>query len=355
MTKVLMLGQQTSMAYSFVADASEIRTSAPRFNLRGFPEWESPKVEDYNAPVFGVSISEAVFKLLQNPGLSALATKLGVRLPHYQFDVFCQSKASKIQPLIDECRSRGLDVSKLETFVGAVKSLDASSINSMNDWDNFLTSQRIAKDWRNRLHYDHMLGLFFDNEKTDLAQLKEIRNSPAPCKTGENPETLENYSMRWLGKCLNLWVLKGCLTDIVNTICAMLGADDPHQLNETQLTTLVDKFADLLIDVKEVGGTTGTLEWLWLPDIVMMDAEGDDCVAWVLCLYLANLTSRNMKTYVQLPQDGQTIEVDVGGKKVAKTVDFSVVSRNLGKNPDVVVFRDPDSRNISALASYHGL
>lgn len=347
MAKVLMLGQQTEMAHLLVQGAGEIRASAPKFNLRGVEKWNDGSVKNYDASVFGVRIAEAVHQLLQTPGIVALAQEMSVKLPEYQFDTFCQSKANKILPLVDECRKRGLNVDKLEAYIKAVQKLDKSSITSLADWDAFLKEQGIPADWSSRLHYDHVLGLLVD---VDERTAKEIRKTPAPCKAGDRPEDLERFSFRWLSKCLNLWTLKGCLTDVVNTICAMLGADDPHQLNEAQLVTLVSKFASSL---KEIGGSHD-LSWLWLPDIVLMDAEGDDCVAWVLCQYLCGLAGKKLRTHVQLPYDGEC-QVEKDGKREMRPTSYTQLSFALGKHPGTIVFRDQDSKNGSALASFHGL
>jgi hypothetical protein len=347
MAKVLMLGQQTEMAHLMVQGASEIRTSAPKFNLRGLEKWKADNIKNYDAAVFGVSISESVHKLLQNPAIVELAREMNVRLPAYQFDTFCQSKATKIRPLIEKCREWGINADKLESFVEAVIKLTPDDIKSMDDWESFLAEHGIDSDWRSRLHYEKVLSLFLCTEEKNLTCLREYA---APVKAGEKPETLENYSVRWLSKCLNLWTLKGCLTDIVNTICAMLGADDPHQLNETQLVTLVSKFAESLS--KESGGDVPNLSWLWLPDIVLMDAEGDDCVAWVLLRYVCGL--KTLRTIIQLPCDGE-FNVEKGGKRVPVAIDFAPLSLALGLNQNTIVFRDQDSKNGSALASFHSL
>jgi len=313
---VLMLGQQTAAMSQYIPSGECVRASSPAFNVRGESGWAALTVEPYDASVFGVSITHAINDLLETKIVSETCREMGIRIPRYEFDVYVQKNVSKVTSLVGACRSRGLmhSADHIERFVHAVSNLLPQHIQSMADWEQFLSEQNIAKDWKGRIHQDKVGGLFGLNE--------------------ENIRSLgKTYEFKWLSRCLNLWVVKGCKTDIVNTICAILNTGNPKGLTESQLVILIKKFTHILTHPEFI---TGNTSWMWIPSTVIHDAESDDCISWVLCIILNRIQGTPMKTIVQLPCHS----------------DLNVVARFFGQHKDVFVVRDPHSKNAKALRDY---
>merc|ERR1712064_36698 len=150
---------------------------------------------------------------------------------------------------------------------------------------------------------------------------------------------LEQFSLRWLGKALTGFKPKGCLTDLVNLLFAMENKEPKKDMPEREI---VQTIKDVDQKIKKL---TEQPQDLWIPDILMHDAENDDMLCWVLLDFIRNkMDLKKLKVHIQLP------ESDKLSNK------FETLERHwkdLGEN--VTTFKDVNSRNEAALIHNFGL
>merc|ERR1712136_611923 len=96
---------------------------------------------------------------------------------------------------------------------------------------------------------------------------------------------LEQFSLRWLGKALIGFKPKGCLTDLVNLIFAMESIEPNKDMPEREIVETIKLFAE---KIKGPFHRKTALQNLWIPDMLMYDAENDDMLCWVLLDFIRN-------------------------------------------------------------------
>ena len=132
-------------------------------------------------------------------------------------------------------------------------------------------------NYEENLSFDRMLSVFgVDNATTAAIQAHEISE-----KKDGTVETsfLEQFSLRWLGKALIGLKPKGCLTDLVNLIFAMESKEPNKDMPEREIVETFKLFAE---KIKAPFHRETALQNLWIPDMLMHDAENDDMLCWVL-------------------------------------------------------------------------
>jgi len=306
--------------------ASEIKFSLPPFNNAGRLEFPT-KVQRINAPAFGPNISNAVLNMYKSPEMKSLADRLNVHVPPNTLNKFIQGKMSKVHDMIRHCRetseiadSSAAATQRLSQFVEEFEALDGASISSMSDWDAFV-DRHVAPGWKARMHFDHLLGNFgFEKEVADT-----VRRATFTREDGETV-TFEAHACRWLGKALGAYGPEGCLVDVVNLVFAMT-SEDPEGLSDVDIADRIDAFYRR-VDAKDTAS-------LWIPTHFFMDAELDDCLAWVLLERVLDGLEPRLSVLIQLPACGA----------------FDAVAKLWEGRPGCEIWRDPDSRNAGPLSS----
>ncbi len=300
MTRVLCTLQKTKTAsielLKLVGPNADIRCSNPPFNNRHLPEWDAVS-ENVDTPVYGTDIPKQINRLLQHRTFVAHCQSTGVKLPVWGVSTFCQSKIGAVFDLAEALDKRGHDTARLRRFAHDVAALDPDDIKNVDDWSKFLEYHGVSDDWESKLHFDQVGHLF------------GVYDSAIPSK-----------SYRWLSKIVALWSLQGCLADVVNTICIVLGRH--HDLGGVEVGQLIRTFAE---NLRPDGDHTG---W-WIPDVLAEDEEGDDVFTRGILTYL----NPQLRVLIQLPP----------GPK------FDPIEKRLVRPKGCTVFRDPDSRNGKAI------
>lgn len=151
----------------------------------------------------------------------------------------------------------------------------------------------------------------------------------------KDTNTLEQHSLRWLGKALVGFKPKGCLTDLVNLLFAMERKEPKKDMPEREI---VQTIKDVHQKIKKL---TEQPQALWIPDILLHDAENDDMLCWVLLDFIRDtLKLEPLEVHIQLP-DSDKFEGLVDGWK------------KLGEH--VTAFKDVNSQNEAALLHNFGL
>merc|ERR1712032_495930 len=154
--------------------------------------------------------------------------------------------------------------------------------------------------------------------------------------------TLEEYALRWLAKCFKGYAPIGCLTDVVNLSFAILGK--PPATNPDEHVALA-----AMQEMKEKASSKDIYN-IWLPTHLMMDAEYDDCLCWLLLEYLHRLKNTELEVLIQLPANAEAAEPDEMEGIVTHIQ--HVASRTAtsdAKHSRIQIFRDRESGNAKAL------
>ena len=175
-------------AVCFAAPDAEHKASMPPFNCRdpAIMTTEPPLWTTYNVPVFGVKIPATVMNRVLTPEVRTIAAELQLPLPHNELDPFLQSKAPKIRLLVSAAQLRddcGEAVIRLSNFVDEFEALDGESISSPDAWDEWIRQFLLIpakEDWRDRLHFDHVLSLFGFSRAAADALRSNVKPKPKP-------------------------------------------------------------------------------------------------------------------------------------------------------------------------------
>jgi len=300
----------------------------------------------FDVPVFGLRIREAAMALLI-PEVRQLAVNHGLPLPQREVDVFLQQKVAKCWPLIESARTTSNCDPKateaLERFVRSFEALDPATIESPEDWDTFVRSfvtLEPGEDWRELLHFEHVLSLFGFDQSTALA----LRHQTAG---GNGEQTLEQVSLRWLSKCLGAYGPKGCFGDIVNLAYAVLGRDPEEAMSESATCNVLEEFGVVLRraakEEEEGCSGGGAFAALWMPTHLVHDAESDDIMTLAVLEYMHQVAGTELQVLLQLPEDPAFDGV------------ADRLSAGSGTSSRCQVYRDPESGNGTAVASHFGL
>merc|ERR1712194_544468 len=254
-------------------------------------------VRVYNVPAYGPNISNAVMEIFAVADIRSLAESLQIPIPPYTLSKFIQDKMVKVLDMVQHCRDspeiarNNADATqKLKVFVDEFQGL-GPSIKNVSDWEAFV-NRHAKPGWQAKMHFDHLLDNFgFEKEASDL-----LRKTIFEKEDGEKV-TFEQHAFRWLGKALAAYGPEGALTDVVNLIFAMTG-ENFDGLADMQIAGRIRSFKRR-IETKDLSG-------LWIPKYFFMDAETDDCLAWILIHHIWQLkkgATSELKVLIQLPQN----------------------------------------------------
>merc|ERR1712113_1163132 len=251
-----------------------LRASMPPFNKPRRGVVLPALTEMYEVPVFGLRILSSIMKLFELPEVVQLAQSLDVEIPEYCVANFVQGKMGKVFKLIEVARRRpdcasgtnAKAVDRLSRFVGDFQKLKSSEIGSAAEWERFV-NKYADEGWMDRLHFDHLLLNFgFQLETSKDLQSTEIDDMD---RDGSIKKvTLEQYSLRWLGKAFAGYNVPGCLTDVANLVFAMRGAPPTEKLAELEIVEIISSVTQK-VKAKDFSG-------LWVPTHMIHDAEVDD-------------------------------------------------------------------------------
>ena len=162
--RVFVSGQTTKEVHKLVlaTPSAEVRVSATPLNVKNHAPL--PGDTHYDIPCFG-RIPTVALSLI-NDAMKADAQELSTKVPGFVIDKFVQTKMKKVHTMVSECPKVVTDgdsqsaFSRLDNFAGAFENLDPASIQSAEAWSQFV--QRHVEDpkWQEKLHFDHVLGLF---------------------------------------------------------------------------------------------------------------------------------------------------------------------------------------------------
>jgi hypothetical protein len=289
----------------------------PQFNIAKRPKtWVN--LEEYNVPTFGPNVASAVVRLLASvPELATLYRKYGAFKPiTMDFDDFAISKkADEVGFVIQYLRglstvekgaefAQGVDEAaiNLTAFIENAKALYAKQKKNISatQWCEMLSELKIADDFRNRLHFNKVVGLFTSNQDV----VDTLASSRLP-----DGKFFNETSTRWISNMIYPFRPSGPLCDIVNMVFAVMGEAVPANVDGVDffVTNMIDTFTRSLV---EFGNQSPLIKRSF--DTIVLDGEIDDMLSLALLEYLFG----QIKVFVQLPTKGKVI------KKV-KAVDYA--------------------------------
>ena len=313
--RLYVCAQQTALLQTQLADLigdrsviGPINAALPPFNVRGGVVMRAETVK-FNAPVFGPAISNATMSVFGGEEMSALASELGVKIPHYELSAFVQKKSKKVRVLVKAAKARAdcqsganaAAVARLEAFVEAFGALDVRSVGSLAEWRSFVDGHVCNPgEWETKLHFRHVLTACFGFEDATSEALRATEHEEKDEKTGKvEVSTLEHYSVRWLSKGLGAYGPVGCLGDAVNLVLAMQNEAQPEDVSEVALVSALERMKSALDEPSE-------LRSLWVPTHLAHDCETDDTLSWLLLERVRLLRGEGApKVLVQLPPDAR--------------------------------------------------
>jgi hypothetical protein len=202
----------------------------------------------------------------------------------------------------------------LELFSIFISKNFQDPVMSFRAWDDMLSKELNKKDWKDNLH-----------------RTKVLLNFGATPEENQKVITIHLRKLEWLSKFLMAYKIKGCLTDIVNLVMAMM----PHQTlpeTEAEVVSLVSKFTEKL--------RKSDISDLWIPDLIVHDAEMDDMFCWAILRAVKMIQKEaHLTIVVQLHPN------------VPDEILFHIKSllRYRHNNPKNQVFADGDSKNLLAI------
>jgi len=287
-------------------------------------------VERINVPAFGPSITNAVMGIFQSDEMKGIASRLGLTIPCYSLDKMIQEKMPKVRDMIKYCDEtpeiasrNAAAIRKLEQFVEEFEALSEASIKGVSDWEAFV-GRHVKPGWQTKLHFDHLLSNFgFEEAASNTIRRAQFTKEDGKVSFGQ-------HSFRWLSKALSGYKPQGALTDVVNLVFALTG-DSYDGLDDIQIAEKIGALGAKLC------ASEGVTANLWIPTYFFMDAETDDCLAWVLAECICKRNKKKLHVLIQLPTD----------------TEFDELAAKWMKVPGCEVWRDPDARNASALKKCH--
>jgi hypothetical protein len=315
---------------------AEVKASTCKFNTAQRPVQD--KVRGVDVPCFG-SILGALAEMMLDDIFKDLFSTLGNERPSYQLDTFVQKKMGKVIQMCDiaadtfKVEGPNKDAfNKVREFADGFAKLDPKTVPTAADWKKWI-GQYVPDNYEDNLSFDRMLSIFGVDDATAAAiRAHEISEE----KDGKvETSVLEQSSLRWLGKALVGFKPKGCLTDLVNLIFAMESKEPNKDMPEREIVETIQNFH------QKIKGQKTALQNLWIPDMLVHDAENDDMLCWVLLDFIRDkMRLDRLKVHIQLPESDK----------------FETLERrwkDLGEN--VTTFKDVNSRNEAALLHNFGL
>jgi len=332
--------QQTELLhdkYAELADDNMVAiASTCKFNItqKSVPQG----VQGRDVPCYG-SIPNALAEMMLDDVFQKYFKRLQAERPSYTLDSFVQKKMGKVTQMCNlattELKVRGPDkdaFDKVRLFADAFAKLDPKTVTTEAQWKQWV-SQYVPDDYQDNLSFDRMLSNFGVDDDTARAVREHEITEEKDGKKDTN--TLEQHSLRWLGKALTGFKPKGCLTDLVNLLFAMERKEPKKDMPEREI---VQTIKDVHQKIKKL---TEQPQDLWIPDILMHDAENDDMLCWVLLDFIRDtLKLKPLEVHIQLPYSDKFDGLVDGWKK-------------LGEH--VTAFKDVNSLNEAALLHNFGL
>jgi len=333
-------GQSTVRVHNMVRDmvthdtkGSDIRVSATPFNTKNRERLE--KAKPYNIPCFG-GIPSAALSVF-NDEMKTDSKQLSFKFPGYVVDKFVQSKMTKVRTMVTDCQMEFTDdvssyaFERLGRFADAFEQLPPDSIHDPKEWSSFVQGHVEDPKWQEKLHFDHVLGLFGFTDDVS-AKIRQRKYKEKNKKGEEEESTFEQFGVRWLSKALSGFKPDGCMTDVVNLVYAMTGEPPEKDPTEQDVIRKLENFGKLLRQC-----SASTFRDVWVPEKLLHDAEADDMLVWVLLRYVHEKMGSTLEVRVQLPDDTRFDEKKNCWEKLSLTN----------------VFKDPDSQNLDALLKFH--
>lgn len=185
--------------------------------------------------------------LTQGEEIRSLARELNLTIPSWGLQRIVQSKAWKVRVLVEAART--LDDSQVEPnasaltrlagFIDAFEAISPDDIDGPAAWASFV-SRYAEEGWKGRLGFDLLLQNFgfessFARRLRSMEHVVKVGGTEGGIEGGgEERQTLEQFSMRWLSKALAGYNVNGCLADLVNLMFAMSNTPPPSE--EGQVT-----------------------------------------------------------------------------------------------------------------------
>jgi hypothetical protein len=340
---VLVTGQQTlpmqNRLQEIIQDDSNVlmKTSFPRFNsvplLRPpfsnniAQRYMADTVIDINAPFYTGRQYQESAGFFDFPFVRDAASILEYQLPAKVISGILQKKSQKLLAAMATAQELAYDENKPQfpiSNIDAIKSVEVFTRNYMkltNDdmpniptfyafVDNHVIESRKNGQWMQYQHFDTVLSNFgvdenFESAFTDLDVIYSEKTGSFEIQDGPDEANADIKKMRfdgirWLAKIMGFgYGLDGCVTDVGNCVTAMqIDFDPSNGINEEDsfkhLSDLTDRFR------KVEKGITDFSD-LWIPTHLIMDAELDDDLTWILLKAIAWQQETTLHTYVQLP------------------------------------------------------
>ena len=287
-----------------------------------------------NIPVYGSGMLKKIMELLHFKPFKDFLKCNKIKIPDFAFESFLQGKINKIQTLIDYAKTDQKykndkiylnAISNLQNFITDFGNLEVDDIKNLEDWKNFLGKYDI--EYGSSVHFENLLGYFgFSNETSlHLRNINHVFIDKGETKT----KTLEEYSLRWLGKILCAYKPLGCFVDIISLIFVMM-SESHENISEEETIQVIDRFVNLI--------KKSDFKNLMIPTHIIHDSENDDVLVWGLLSYIHNFKNSKLNVLVQLPTD-----------PIYDIIDLNYKSKNC------YVLRDKESSNMEALNDYFNL
>jgi hypothetical protein len=309
--------------------------SCPPYNGRVFI---SQAIKKIDVPCYGPRTSKGVFDIISQPRIKVFATKkLRVKLPKYTINTTIQNKIPhKVKGFLEEsekhpkCQAGSQNfeaIQRVKAFVRMVHELTMEQVPDLATWRAKILEHIVVPEWDTRLHVKHILELF----GFDLAAAAELGAMPDPGSPGK---TMYENALRWLSKGFECYGLPGTVADVVNLIMAIMRlSPDKECVTQDWVEARLEEFAVWLEqgapqgDMRVEDRVVNTSSWK-IPDALIHDGEMDDKLSWTVLEYIHSIRGSKLTTYVQLATNSSLDELE-----------------QLFKEKEMIVLRDPDSRN----------
>lgn len=330
---IYMSGQQTDLAYeiiSYFSDAKKVVCSSPPFNVRkAKKEWS--KFTHISCPSYGMAISNKLEKIFSIPMLKQFFRIKGIRLPTRVFDTFWLKKLRKIERFYEFLVANGYEdqADKINEIVDDLAQIDFKKDDAVEKYNELLKTHFSDMNIEDNLEFSKFLRLF--NLPDDFIQRVLTEKVP------NEDETYAHHSLRWIINAISCHKMgPGCMTDVVNTIFAMMDRKTPTEDIEEEVVCTLGCFAHILENHEE---EKSDLAELWLPEVYIADMESDDELSYGLLCYVK---------YLMEMKDMETNHIHLICQVPQGFEPFVSMVRRCRE----YVFEDPDSANRDALNLY---
>jgi len=274
-----------------------------------------PGVRGVNVPCYG-SIPRALAEMMTDDMFANGFRRLGVERPSYRLDTFAQKKMERVIHMCDiatttlNIQETDKDAfARVKSFAEKFAELDPWKVSTDSEWKQWV-GQHVPDNYEDNLSFDRLLSNFgVDDAIAAQVRAYEIRE----IKDGkEETNTLEQASLRWLGKALVGFSPQGRFTDLVNLIFAMKDIEPGLDMSERHIVHVIRDFHQ---EIKRLADGERFL-FGWMPEVLMHDADYDDMLCWILLDFIRDtLKLVPLEVHVQLPVSDEFDGVVTGWKQ----------------------------------------